>query len=141
MQSKSNYHSPRYDLHKNLSKSVAILRHVKKKLVSAIFYFFHQMRTLQKLWEMIFIPSKKFILLLRYLSFCISVLPSFSLCWSLLYDVINCLRTQDFNNTFCFISWERKKVWHWNFVQEHIDGKWCRKYALKASPWPLFSFG
>ena len=114
---------------------------ILKKACVRYFLFFYQLRARQKLWEMIFIPSKRFISFLRYLSFCISVLPFFSLCWSLLYDVINCLRTQELNNTFCFISWERKKVWHWNFVQEHIDGKSCRKYTLKASPWPLFSFG
>ena len=25
----------------------------------------------------------------------------------------------ELNNTFCLISWERNKVWHWNFVH------WC----------------
>ena len=45
MQSKSHYHSPRHDLHKNLPKSVVIFKNVKKKLVFAIFYFFTKLET------------------------------------------------------------------------------------------------
>ena len=69
-------------------------------------------------------PSKKLFLFLRYVNFCIFVFPSFypvSHCfrgWSKknlnIYDVINCLNKN--LNIFCLISWERNKVWHWNFV-------------------------
>ena len=57
------------------------------KLVSAIFIkflFFHQMITIQKLWKMLFISSKKLFSFSRYSNFCISVLPSFSTCRPLL---------------------------------------------------------
>ena len=57
------------------------------KLVSTIlikFSFFHQMKTLQILWKMLLISSKKLFSHLRYSNFCISVLPSFSACQPLL---------------------------------------------------------
>ena len=77
-----------------------------KKDCVRYFLFFHQMRGLQKLWEMIFIPYKKFISFLRYLDFCISVLLSFSLYRPLLYDVINCLNK---NSITHFVSYHEKE--------------------------------
>ena len=50
-------------------------------LVSTIFYFFHLMMVLQKLWKMLFISSKElssFLRFSRYSNFCISFLPSFT---------------------------------------------------------------
>ena len=41
-----------------------------------IFYFFHQIIALQKLWKMFFISSTKFFLFSRYLIFC-NFSPSF----------------------------------------------------------------
>ena len=91
------------------------------------------MRALQKLWEMFFIPSKKFISFLRYLNFCISVLPSFSPSPSLLYDVINCLNK---NLITHFISYlEKKKRYGIEILSANIFmEKSCRKYTPKASP-------
>ena len=60
-------------------------------IVSAIFtkfLFFHQIIALQKLWKMLFISSKKLFSFSRYSIFCISVLPSFSTCRSLLWRMI-----------------------------------------------------
>ena len=57
------------------------------KLVSTIFYqifIFHQMITLQKLWKMFFISSKKLFSFLEYLHFSIFVFPSFFPCQPLL---------------------------------------------------------
>ena len=104
------------------------------------FLFFHQMRALQKLREMISIPSKKFISFLRYLNFCIPVLPSFSLCRLLLYDVINCLNK---NSITHFVSYhEKEKRYDIEILSRNIlMEKSCWKYTPKASPWPLFSFG
>ena len=48
------------------------------------FLFFQQMIALQKLWKMLFISSEKLFSFSRYSIFCISVLPSFSTCRSLL---------------------------------------------------------
>ena len=111
-----------------------------KKVCVRYFVFFHQMRVLQKLWEMLFIPSKKFISSLRYSNFCISVLPSFSPSRALLYDVINCLNK---NLITHFISYlEKKKRYGIEVLWSNIFmEKSCRKYTLKASPWPLFRFG
>ena len=139
MQYKSNYHSPGHGLHKNLPKSVAILRNIRKNCVR-YFLFFYQIRALQKLWEMIFIPSKKFISFLRYLNFCISVLPSFSLCRPLLYEVINCLNKNSLTHFVSYLEKEKRygiEILSRNILME----KSCRKYTPKASPWPLFSFG
>ena len=74
------------------------------KLVSVIFYqifIFHQIITLQKLWNIFFISSEKLFSFSRYSNFCISALPSFfpvSNCfrgWSRkilkAYDIISCL--------------------------------------------------
>ena len=59
------------------------------------------------------------------------------------YNVMNCLNKNLI--TFCLISWQGKKVWHWNFVQivlRHIFmEKSYRKCATKASPRLLFYFG
>ena len=41
------------------------------KLVSTIFYFFHQMKALQNLWKMFFISSKKLFLFMRFLRYLI----------------------------------------------------------------------
>ena len=111
-----------------------------KKACVRYFLFFHQMRALQKLWEMTFIPSKKFISFLRYLNFCISVLPSFSLYRPLLYDVINCLNKKSITQ---FVSnHEKEKRYDIEILSRNIlMEKSCRKYTPKASPWPLFSFG
>ena len=43
-----------------------------------LFFIFHQMIALQKLWKMLFISSKKLFSFLKYSNFCISILPSFS---------------------------------------------------------------
>ena len=51
------------------------------KLASTIFYqilIFHQMITLQKLWKMFLISSKKFFSFSRYSNFCIWSSPLFS---------------------------------------------------------------
>ena len=111
-----------------------------KKACVRYFLFFHQMRALQKLWEMIFIPYKKFISFLRYLNFCISVLPSFSLYRPLLYDVINCLNKKSITQ---FVSnHEKEKRYDIEILSRNIlMEKSCWKYTPKASPWPLFSFG
>ena len=111
-----------------------------KKACVRYFLFFHQMRALQKLWEMIFIPYKKFISFLRYLNFCISVLLSFSLYRPLLYDVINCLNK---NSITHFVSYhEKEKRYDIEILSRNIlMEKSCWKYTPKASPWPLFSFG
>ena len=90
--------------------------------------FFHQMIALQKLWKMLLISPKKLFSFLRYSKFCISILPSLFFlpvrhCFRGLllkinlkvYNVINYLN-KNLINTFCMISWERKLVWHWNFV-------------------------
>ena len=97
------------------------------KLVSTIFYqviVSHQIilfLTLQKLWKMFFISSKNLFSFLRCSNYLSSPLfipvrhcfrgwlkINLKVC-----DVINCL---NINNTFCLISWKRKKVWHWKFV-------------------------
>ena len=60
---------------------------INLKLLSAIFVkflFFHQMIGLQKLWKLLFISSTKLFSFSRYSIFCISILPSFSACRSLL---------------------------------------------------------
>ena len=111
-----------------------------RKVCVRYFLFFHQMRALQKLREMISIPSKKFISFLRYLNFCIPVLPSFSLRRLLLYDVINCLNK---NSITHFVSYhEKEKRYDIEILSRNIlMDKSCWKYTPKASPWPLFSFG
>ena len=117
MQSKSNQHLPRHDLHYSDMLKKACVRY---------FLFFHQMRALQKLREMISIPSKKFISFLRYLNFCIPVLPSFSLRRLLLYDVINCLNK---NSITHFVSYLEKEEWYdieissRNILMENIHQK------------------
>ena len=52
-------------------------RPLNLKLVSAIFYFFHQMIALQKLWKIIFISSKNLFLLSRYSFFLYFCTPPF----------------------------------------------------------------
>ena len=123
------------------------------KLVSTIFYqisVFHQMTALQKLWKTFFISSKKLFLFLRYSNFCISVFLSF-------FPVSHCfggwfkknlslwcheLSKWEVNNTFCLISWEWNKVWHWieYWIQNIFMEKSCRKCAPKASLRPLLNF-
>ena len=129
MQSESNYHSPHLDLHKKCHN----IQKCSKKVCVRYFVFFHQMRVLQKLREMLFIPSKKFISFLKYSNFCISVLPSFSPSRALLYDVINCLIK---NLITHFISYlEKKKRYGIEVLSANIFmEKSCRKYTLKASP-------
>ena len=61
-------------------------------LFSSNFYFFHQMRALQKLWKMLFISSKMFFSFSRCSIFCISVLPSFSTCRPLIWRMIEILK-------------------------------------------------
>ena len=104
-----------------------------KKACVRYFLFFHQMRALQKLREMISIPSKKFISFLRYLNFCIPVLPSFSLCRLLLYDVINCLNK---NSITHFVSYLEKEEWYdieilsRNILMENIHQKLVPDFYL-----------
>ena len=113
-----------------------------KKACSQYFLFFHQMRAFRKLWEMIFIRSKKlisFLRYLRYLNFCISVLPAFSPCQSLLFDVINCLNKNLITHFLSHLEREKRygnEILSRNILME----KSCRKYTPKASPWPPFSF-
>ena len=86
------------------------------KLVSTIFcqiYIFYQTIALQKLWIMFSFHPKtsshsqdieSFLLV----SHCFRGRSKTNL---KVYDIINCL-----NKNFYLISWEGKKVWHWNFV-------------------------
>ena len=88
------------------------------KLVSTIFYqifIFHQLIALQN-WKMFFILSKKLFLFLRYLIFCIFVLPLFfpvSHCfrdWSKknlkIHDFINCLNKKLIANFVWYLEKE-----------------------------------
>ena len=124
----------------------------------AIFYqifIFHQMITLQILWKMLFISSKKFFSFSRYSNFCIFVFPLFfpvSHClrgWSKknpkIYDVINCLN----KNLITRFAWYLEKEIRCGIEtlsidrelnEEHFMEKLCRKCASKASPRPLFNF-
>ena len=69
------------------------------------------MIALQKLWKMFFISFHLFLTVSHSLGGWSKINLKF-------YDVINCLNKNFLlnNNTFCLISGERKKVWHWNFV-------------------------
>ena len=89
-----------------------------KKACVRYFLFFHQMRALQKLWEMIFILSKKFTSFLRYLNFCIPVLASFSLYRLLLYDVINCLSKNSITHSVSYL--EKKKRYDIEILSRNI---------------------
>ena len=91
------------------------------KLKVCVYYFlsnfyFCQMIVLQSLWKLFLISSKRLFSFSRHSSFCIFVFPAFfsvSLCFRGWY-IINCLNKNLI--TFCLISWERNKVWHWSFV-------------------------
>ena len=108
---------------------------------------FHQMIALQKLWKMFFIPSKK---LSRDIQ--ILVFPSFSLSsMTLELDpryILNLWRHQLSKyelNTFCLISWERKKFETLSFDrilnEEPFYDKIMQKMCSKVSPIPPFCFG
>ena len=88
------------------------------------FSYFHQTIALEKLWEILFISSKKLFLILKIFRFLYSPLPLFSLVISYsrrwlkinlkVSDVINCLNKNW--KTHCLVSSEGKKVWYWNLV-------------------------
>ena len=58
------------------------------KACARYFLFFYQMRSLIKLWKMLFISSKRLFPFSRYSNFCISIFLSFSPCRPLLWKVI-----------------------------------------------------
>ena len=83
------------------------------------------MIALPKPWNMFFISSKKLSLFSRYSNFCIFIYPFFAPCPPVLSSLFQdkswslwCyqLSKWELNNTFCLISWQGKKVWHWNFA-------------------------
>ena len=119
------------------------------KLVSAIFWeiFFHQMITVQKLENIIFVSSKKLFSFLRYSNFVFPFSPLFlpvSLCfraWSKInlkvYDVINCLN----KNLITHFVWylEKEKSYDVETLaivtvlnKEHFYGKFMKKICTKC---------
>ena len=105
--SKSNYHSPRYDLHENLSKSVAIFRHVKKKLVSAIFYFFTKWEPFKN-YEKWFLFHSKVYFVLEIFKFLYFRPPLFFSTWPFLFDVINCLNKNSITHFVSYLEKEQR---------------------------------
>ena len=110
------------------------------------------MLTLQKLWKMFFISSKKLFSFSRYLNFCI--FPLFlpvSHCvraWSKInlevYDIINCL-----NNNLIHLVWylEKEKRYGIEILSidralnnEHFHGKIMQKMCTKSSSQGPFLF-
>ena len=119
------------------------------KLVSAIFWeiFFHQMITVQKLENIIFVSSKKLFSFLRYSNFVFPFSPLFlpvSLCfraWSKInlkvYDVINCLN----KNFITHFAWNLGKEKKYDIEtlpidrvlnKEHLYGKIIQKMCTKS---------
>ena len=119
------------------------------KLVSAIFWeiFFHQMITVQKLENIIFVSSKKLFSFLRYSNFVFPFSPLFlpvSLCfraWSKInlkvYDVINCLN----KNFITHLAWNLGKEKKYDIEtlpidrvlnKEHLYGKIIQKMCTKS---------
>ena len=107
------------------------------KLVLAIFIkflFFHQIIALQKLWEMLFISSKKLFSSLRYLNFCISIFPLFfpvSDCfrgWSKInpkvYYLINLLNKKSITHFFWYLEKEKR----YDLETWSIDGVSAKEY-------------
>ena len=124
--------------------------------ISINFYFFHQMITLQKLWTMLFISSKKLVSISRYSFFVFMSSPLFlrvDHCfrvWSKtnpkVHDVFNCLN----KNSITQFVWYLGKEKRYNNETLSIDGvsnkntfieKSYRKCAAKASRIPLYNFG
>ena len=120
------------------------------KLVSAIFYqifISRLMNSLQKVWKMFFISSKKLFSFSRYSDFCISIFPSFppvSHCfrgWSKInlkvYDVINCLN----KNLITHFVWYLEKQKRYDIAtlsfdrvlnKEHFYGRVMQKICTKS---------
>ena len=113
----------------------------------SVFYFFHQMIALQKLWKIIFISSKKLFLFLRYSNFSIFVFLFFfpvSHCfggWSKknlkVYDVINCLNKNLITHFVWYLQKEiRCKIETLSIDKvlntEHFHGKTLQKMCTKS---------
>ena len=116
------------------------------KLITQIFVF-HQMKDFQKLWEMFFISSKKFLTFSRFSNFCILIFPSFfpvSHCFRgwfkknlKVYDVISCLN----KNLITHFVWYLEKETRCDIETlltdgvlntEHFYGKIMQKICAKS---------
>ena len=114
---------------------------------------FHQMKTLQKLWKMFLLSSKKLFSFSRHSNFCISIFPSFLSCqpfriWSKInlevYDVINCLNKNLITHFVWYLGKEKRNDTETLFTERvlnkgHFYGKSCKKCAPKAFPRPIFN--
>ena len=147
----------RYECGKLRTKKDSVFGHFSRSVVSAIFFFkknnFHQMKTLQKLWKMFLLSSKKLFSFSRHSNFCISIFPSFLSCqpfriWSKInlevYDVINCLNKNLITHFVWYLEKEKRNDTETLFTERvlnkgHFYGKSCKKCAPKAFPRPIFN--
>ena len=110
------------------------------------FSFFHQFIALYNYEKCFLFQLNSSFLFSRYLNFCIFVFPSFFPVSYLLWRMIKYKAQRLWHhqlskwkfNTFCMISWEGKKVCHWNFLidkvlnKEHFCGKIMQKMCTKS---------